>query len=108
MPVSALCAESTLETLRFKLENTPDTEGGAVLGIVKPIWRKAMESELRISWLNEMLSRKLVIRDLEVFGRNMNEKLRTEGARDNEMEREALLDLMRLKSKDEKRYYREI
>ena len=108
VPLSALCAESTLERIRFKLENTPDTEGGTVLGIIKPIWRKAMESELRIAWLNEMIRRKLVIRDLEIFGKSMNEKLRTEGAKVNEMEREALLDLMRLKSKDEKRYYREI
>ena len=46
VPVSALCAESTYNKLLLKLENTPDKEGGQVLGIVKPIWRKAMESEL--------------------------------------------------------------
>ena len=67
MPGSALCAESTYNTILLKLKNTPSIEGGIVLGIIKLIWKKAMESELRIAWLKDMLDKKLVVRDLETY-----------------------------------------
>ena len=76
VPVSALCAESRLESLSLKIKNTP--LGGDLLGIIKPTWLKALESETRIAWLRNMLDRKLVVRDLESFGRNTTEKLRAE------------------------------
>ena len=100
--VSALCAESRLESLSLKIKNTP--LGGDLLGIIKPTWLKALESETRIAWLRNMLDRKLVVRDLESFGRNTTEKLRAESSRKEELGREAILELMRVKLVDEKRY----
>ena len=54
-----------------------------------------------------MLDKKLVLRDLVAFSKNSTEKLRTESSRRDELGREAILDLMRIKMVDERRYYRE-
>ena len=52
-PASVLNTESTLLEIKLKIKSTPDI-GGSVLGIIKPVWQKTMESEQRISWLKEM------------------------------------------------------
>ena len=106
VPMSALSADSKLNSIRLKIDETP-VEGGRLLGILEPIWVKAAESEVRIAWLGEMLDRGLVSRDIEIFGRNTMEKLRSESALEDEMGRSSLMELMRVKWMDEKRYYRE-
>ena len=106
VPASALCADSRIIELKLRLKNTP--AGGPLLGIIKPIWKKTLESEQRIEWLKGMLDKKLVVRDLEILGCSINEKLRTESAKDQEMEREIIIELMRIKYIDEKRNYREL
>ena len=105
VPVSALSAECRIESILSKIRNTP--EGGNLQGIIEPIWSKTMESELRLSWLKEMIERKLVVRDIESFGRNTTQKFRSESSRSEELGREALIELMRVKLADERRYYRE-
>ena len=105
VPVSALCAESRIRDISLKIKNTP--LGGDLLGIVKPTWIKAMESETRMTWLKTMIDRKLVVRDIESFGKNTTEKFRAESSRKEEIGRETLLELMKVKYIDEKRYYRE-
>ena len=56
MPASALLTDSTFIELKLKINSTPET-GGSVLGIAKPVWQKALESEMRISWIKDMLDR---------------------------------------------------
>ena len=63
VPASVLCTESTIVELILKINSTPDI-GGTVLGIVKPVWQKTLESEVRTSWLQNMLDRDLVLRDI--------------------------------------------
>ena len=104
VPASALCADSNIMELKLTLKNTP--AGGPLLGILTPIWKKTLESEQRIEWLKGMLDRKLLVRDLEILGCSLNEKLRTESAKDQEKEREIIVELMRIKYIDEKRNYR--
>ena len=77
VPASVLYTDSTLLELKLKINSTPDN-GGSVLGILKPIWQKAIESELRVNWLRDMLERYLILRDVMKFGQVINEKLRTE------------------------------
>ena len=59
MPVSALSAESIINNAFLKIEETP--AGGKMLGIIKPIWTKALESEKRLAWLLDMENRDLVV-----------------------------------------------
>ena len=105
VPLSALSADSKIHQLKCKIDKTP--EGGKLLGVLEPIWMKVTESEVRIAWLSEMLDRKLVAKDIEIFGKSTLEKLRSESAVEGEIGRDALLELMRIKWMDEKRYYRE-
>ena len=49
VPSSVINTESTIYELKLKIKSTPI--GGSVLGIIKPIWQKAMESEMRVNWL---------------------------------------------------------
>ena len=74
VPDSALSAESRPSNTILKIQNTPI--GGNLLGTIKPTWMKAMESETRIAWLKDMLDRKLVVRDIESFGKNTNQRSR--------------------------------
>ena len=105
-PASVLNTESTLLEIKLKIKSTPDI-GGSVLGIIKPVWQKTMESEQRISWLKEMLERDLVLRDIMKFSQIVQEKLRTESSKQGELGRQVLVEIMRVKHIDEKRYYRE-
>ena len=49
----------------------------------------------------------LVAKDIEIFVKSTLEKLRSESALEGEIGRDALLELMRIKWLDEKRYCRE-
>ena len=90
----------------MNINSTPNG-GGSVLGILKPLWLKALESEMRISFLKNMLERDLVLRDILKFGQIIEEKMRAESSKEEELGRKYLVDLMRVKLTDEKRYYRE-
>ena len=69
VPVSTLSVDSKIIDLQLKVMSTP--EGGCLLGILKPTWIKTLESEMRLTWLNEMLDRKLVVRNLGSLGQNL-------------------------------------
>ena len=105
MPVSAHSADNRIIDLQLKITATP--EGGRLLGIIQPVWTKAIESEQRLHWLKDMIEKKLVVRDIQHFGENMTEQMRAESSREEELERDTLLDLMKVKYSDEKRYHRE-
>ena len=87
---------------RFPLVNNT-LQGGPLLGIVKPIWTKVTESEQRIAWMLDMIRKGLVVRDLDVLANNLNEKLRTDEMKVKEEERAVLLNVMRIKLRDERR-----
>ena len=106
MPASALLTDSTLLEIRLNINSTPE-KGGSVLGIVKPVWQRALEGEMRISWSKDMLDRDLVLRDILKFGHVVSEKFRVESSKEGEMGRKFLIEIMRVKYKDELRYYRE-
>ena len=63
-----------------------------------------MESEHRMVWLGQML----MVRDLEILNCSIYEKLRTESAREQGLDREVMRELMYMKQLDEKRNYREL
>ena len=44
---------------------------GSLLETVRPQWAKVTESEQRIAWLKSMIGKKLVVRDLEAYARNI-------------------------------------
>ena len=81
---------------------------GRMLGIARPVWLKVCESEERLWWMKKMVERKLLVRDLEAYAKQIETKLRSEEANIREKEREIILDLMRLKLKDEKRCLRKL
>ena len=82
VPLSTLSVDSKIMELKLKIMSTP--EGGSILGIIKPIWMKTLESEQRLTWLKETLDRKLVVRNLEHLGQNLEENLRVESSREDE------------------------
>ena len=75
-PTSALSADNKILEIRSKIEATPP--GGNLLGILQPVWVKAVESDMRLRWLGEMLRRELVVRDIQHFGEGISVKLRAE------------------------------
>ena len=105
MPDSALCAEDRINRVLLKIADTP--EGGRLLGILQPVWIKAVESDMRLRWLGEMIRKGLVVKEISNFGGNINDQLRAESSKEEELGRESLISLMRVKYKDEKRYHRE-
>ena len=62
LPDTALSAENRIHTAILKITATP--EGGNLLGILQPIWIKAVESDMRLEWLSEMLRRGLLVREI--------------------------------------------
>ena len=104
-PVSAHSADEKIYDTICKLKDTP--EGGKFIGVIQPIWNKALESDKRLLWLKDMLKKGLVVRDIESFREKINDKLRTESSREEEIGRETLTEMMRVKCTDEKRYNRE-
>ena len=73
-----------------------------MLGIIRPYWMKVAEAEQRLAWLQTMIRRELVVRDLESFARNINEQLRSEELKYRDEERFLLMGIMRPKLRDEK------
>ena len=78
-PVSAFSADSRTKNAILKIQDTLDR--GNLLGTVSPYWQKALESEQRVAWLNKMIEKRLVVRNLETLGKNTYEKLRAESSR---------------------------
>ena len=76
---------------------------GQLLGIIRPAWRKVLESETRLDWLERMVKKKLIVRDIEAYAKAQGEMLRSEEMRMKEEERDVLFGLMLIKVKDEKR-----
>ena len=76
------------------------SQKGNLLGTIRPIWIKVLESEQRISWLKKMLDKGLCVRDLEAYVKSEHGKLRSEALRVQECERGIIMGLMRLKWKD--------
>ena len=70
---------------------------GSVLGVMKPVWLKTTESEERLKWLNKMIRRGLLVRDVEAFLKATSSKLRSEESKVREEERIILRDLMIIK-----------
>ena len=62
IPVSAHSADNKIIDVVSKLTDTP--EGGQIVVIIQPIWTKALESDMRLAWLKDMIKRGLVVRRL--------------------------------------------
>ena len=86
--VEQLLSEKT--TRAYLLDNSKTSMKGPLLGIIKPSWIKVAESESR----------------LEDYAKSISFQLRTEEMKLREEERTALLDLMLVKIRDEKRNLR--
>ena len=61
---------------------------GQLLGIIRPAWRKVLESETRLDWLERMVKKKLIVRDIEAYAKAQGEMLRSEEMRMKEEERD--------------------
>ena len=105
VPNSTCNVEERINYLQLKIQDTPS--GGSLIGILQPVWNKAVESDMRLSWLQEMLRKDLVVREIQSFGGNLKDKLRAESSREEEMERSSLIEVMKVKYRDEKRYHQE-
>ena len=81
----------------------PTSWEGKLLGVVRPVWFRAIESEQRVSWLNKMVKRGLCVNDIEAYINTEHDKLRSRQLQTREEERDILVNLMKLKLKDEKR-----
>ena len=88
VPDSTCKVEDRISKLQLRITDTPS--GGSLTGILQPIWNKAVESDMRLSWLQEMLRKDLVVREIQSFGGNLKDKLRAESSREEEMERSSL------------------
>ena len=58
-PASALSADNRIIQIRSKIKATP--AGGNLLGILQPVWIKAVESDMRLNWLGDMILKGLVV-----------------------------------------------
>ena len=61
---------------------------GSLLGITRPVWQKVLESELRQKWLEEMIKKDLVVRDIDSYAKSVSTMLRSEELKFQEKERE--------------------
>ena len=77
---------------------------GELLGIVRPVWRKVVESECRLAWLNEMVRENLIVRDIQSYAKSVSASLRSEEMIMKEEERKVLSELMKVKLKDERKH----
>ena len=75
---------------------------GELLGIGRPIWMKAQESECRLAWLTEMIRKDLTVKDIDAYAKTVGSMLRSDELRFKEEERKILMELMKLKLRDEK------
>jgi len=80
IPDSAHSADTKIETAICKLTATP--EGGNLVGVLRPIWIKAVESDMRLRWLRDMLGRGDVVREIQNFGDNLQSQLRVESSKE--------------------------
>ena len=76
---------------------------GKLLGTIRPIWRKVMESEARLDWLEKMVQKNLVVRNIDAYIKAQEDLLRSDEMKVKGEEREILFGLMLVKVKDEKR-----
>ena len=102
MSLTTECSQ-TLYSLTYKT-----LRRGDMLGIIRPYWIKVAESEQQLAWLQTMVQRELVVRDLESFAKAINGRLRSEELKCKEDERFLLMGLMRLKLRDEKLNLKEV
>ena len=51
---------------------------GKLIDIVRPVWRKVVESECRIAWLFDMVREKLVVRNIDSYAKSISACLRSE------------------------------
>ena len=86
----------------------PTSWEGPLLSVMRPTWVKVMESEQRIAWLHKIVEKKLCVKDLEAYIKLQHEQLRSENMKVKEEERAILLELMKVKLKDEMRNQREL
>ena len=75
---------------------------GELLGIGRPIWLKVQESESRLTLIENMVKKDLIVKDLDSFAKAVGKMLRSDELRFKEEERKILMGLMKLKLKDEK------
>ena len=77
------------------------SDRGELLGIIRPAWRKVIESETTLDWLERMVKKKLIVRDIEAYAQAQGEMLRSEEMRMKEEERDVLFGLMLIKVTNE-------
>ena len=65
VPPTTYNVEDRIRKLQLRIVDTPS--GGSLIGILQPIWNKAVESDMRLNWLQEMLKKELVVRDIKSF-----------------------------------------
>ena len=65
---------STSNTVNHETNNTGDR--GSLLGVIRPPWRNVVEGETRLDWLQKMVKKKLVVQDIEAYGKAQSELLR--------------------------------
>ena len=90
-------------------------EGGLGQGTVimklkddlRDYWRKLVDSEERLNFFKKMVSWDLLVREIEHFGDDLNNELRSEKMRGARSEKEVVRLIMKIKLKDERRYQRE-
>ena len=96
------CKAGSNSSLPTSVHQSITSRGGSMLGIARPFWMKVLQSEQRLAWLKVMVKKKLVVRDLESYLKQISVQLRSEDVRIKEEEREILMSVMELKIKDEK------
>ena len=106
---TSILEKTTLQDISCNVENiSVETDQktslkGPLLGITKPSWIKAADSEMRLAWLKTMYEKKLCVRNIESYAKALSAELRTDEMKVREEERTVLLDLMLVKIRDEKR-----
>jgi len=94
--LSATSNQMTSKTSHSVSCSMPTTlRRGSLLGILRPTWIKITESEQRLSWLQDMERKKLVVRDIEAYGKSISAMLRSEELKIREEERSILIGLMK-------------
>ena len=64
-----------------RVNKLPTSREGPLLGAVRPAWYRVTESEQRISWLNKMIRKGLLVRGIEIYFKSEHEKLRSDELR---------------------------
>ena len=103
----AVISKERKEFLSFTVQShsfDPTPSRGQLLGIIRPVWQKVMESECRLNWLHEMVRLELVVRNIESYAKSISDCLRTEEMIYREEEKKVLMGLMKIKLKDERKH----